>query len=153
MAALKPVPSVAVSDAKADQKVRRVGPHSRPHTLAKLDRRTRESRAMEALREALIAHVGGTPSAVEAALIERCVTLALYVSLFDRKAFANGGLSERDAQQYLAYHNTLTRSLARLGLKGAPAPVPTLEDYMAKKRAREATEAAQAGAGGTRSDR
>ena len=49
----------------------RIGPYSRPHRLAKLDGRTREATVLRETREALIAHIGGQPSAVQAALIER----------------------------------------------------------------------------------
>ena len=41
-----------------------IGPHSRPHMLAKIDGRTKESRLMAAARAELTAHVGGNPNNV-----------------------------------------------------------------------------------------
>ena len=40
-----------------------IGPYSRPHNLMKVDGRTMEARLIRETREALIAHVGGAPSA------------------------------------------------------------------------------------------
>ena len=61
--------------------LRQIGPYSRPHRLAKLDGRTREAALMRDTRARLIAHVGGSPSAVELALIERAAQLTLKVVL------------------------------------------------------------------------
>jgi hypothetical protein len=106
-----------------------IGPHSRPHRLAKPDGRTREARYMRGVRDGLVRHVG-SPSAVEAQLIERAAMLSLHVALFDRRAIANGGLSARDAREYLALHNSLVRTLARLGLKGAAQRPPSLAERL-----------------------
>ena len=103
----------------------RLGPHSRPGSLAKLDRRTREARLLEATGAALVAHLGGSPSAVERALIDRIALLTLHVSMFDRRALAAGSLSERDSRAYLAYSNSLSRALARLGIKSRRPPLRT----------------------------
>jgi hypothetical protein len=48
-----------------------LGPRSRPHMLAKLDKRTKEGKALAELRDELTRHVGGAPSAVQRVLIER----------------------------------------------------------------------------------
>ncbi len=117
---------------------RQLGPNSRPHVLAKLDRRTREARLMEETRSRLIKHLGGTPTPVEAAIVDRCALLTLYVAIFDRRTLETGrGLSDRDARQYLAYSNALARHLRLLGLKSAPPPAPSLRDYLAEKDASE----------------
>lgn len=110
-----------------------VGPYSRPGSLGKLDGRSREARLMTAVRADLIAHLGGSPSPVELRLIDRAALLSLHIALFDRRALASGApLSERDSRAYLAYSNSLTRLLARLGIKGAAPPPPSLAETTAK---------------------
>ena len=49
--------------------------HTAPVALAKLDQRTKEARLMRETRAELAAHVGGKPSAVQAAMIERACQL------------------------------------------------------------------------------
>jgi hypothetical protein len=119
----------------ASEKVRQIGPHSRPHRLLKLDGRTREATLLREARDQLIEHVGGAPSAVQLRLIERAALLTLHVAMFDARALAGNGLSERDGRQYLAYSNSLARALAQLGLKPSVAPVPTLAEVLAAGRA------------------
>jgi hypothetical protein len=53
----------------------RIHPRYRPVALAKLDQRTKEARLMRETRAELVAHVGGKPSAVQAAMIERACQL------------------------------------------------------------------------------
>jgi len=110
-----------------------LGPHSRPARLAKVDGRTKEARLMQAVRADLIAHLGGSPSAVQNRLIDRAALLSLHIELFDRRALESGGpLTERDSRSYLAYSNSLTRLLARLGIKGAKPAPPTIADVAAE---------------------
>jgi hypothetical protein len=102
-----------------------VGPYTRAPSLLRLDGRRREVKLLRQTRAELLGHVGPHPSATQRALVEVAVNLTLYVRLFDSKALAAGGLSERDGRQYLAYSNSLTRALARLGLnKAAQEPNP-----------------------------
>ena len=81
-------------------------------------------------RKALVAHVGGKPSAVQRALIERASVLTLQVSLMDAKQ-ANGGLTERDGRQYLAWVNTLSRLMRQLGMMGVAQRPLTLAETRA----------------------
>ncbi len=90
-----------------------------------------------------------TPSAVEAALIERCAWLMLHVALLDRRAVEAGacGMNDHDAKQYLAFSNTVGRALAQLGVRGAGAKPPTLAEHLARRAAeRGAGDAAGAAA-------
>jgi hypothetical protein len=122
------------------EKARDIRPHSRPGTLAKLDQRTREARLLRETREKLIAHLGGKPSEVQRQMIERAAMLTLHVSLFDRRAIENGGLSERDRREYLAYSNSLERALRHLGIKAAAEQPPTLAEYLATRAEKAASE-------------
>lgn len=115
-------------------KVRDIGPYSRPHRLANLDGRTKEAALLRTMRAELTAHVGGKPSATQRCLIDRAAMLTLHVALFDARALAAGVLSERDGRQYLAYSNALGRTMRELGIKGAAAAQPRLADVLATGR-------------------
>jgi hypothetical protein len=91
-----------------------IGPYSRPPALARLDQRTREAKLLREATADLTAHVGGKPSAVQRRLIERAAMLALRLALMDAKE-PHGGLSERDAREYLCWNNAYVRTLAALG--------------------------------------
>jgi hypothetical protein len=58
---------------------------------------------------------------VQLALIERAATLTLHVEMFDKRAFANGGLDEKSSRVYLSYTNSLSRLLRALGVRAAAA--------------------------------
>ncbi len=114
--------------------VKKLGPYSRPNSLAKLDGRTREAKLMRETRAALIAHVGGNPSAVQAAMIEQAVQLKLRISTMDRKFAETGQQTEHDSRTYLAWAATYARVLARLGLDAVPVRQPTLAEVLASRR-------------------
>ena len=65
---------------------------------------------MRRMREDLTAHVGGSPSATQKALIERCATLSLHIELMDERRLKIGGqMTDHDSRQYLAWSNSLER--------------------------------------------
>ena len=111
-----------------------ITPYSGPARLAKMDGRSREARMVRDTRAELVAHVGGKPSAVQRALIERAAVLTLQVSLMDAKQ-ADGGLTERDGRQYLAWVNTLSRTLRQLGMTSAADRPRSLSDHIAARSA------------------
>jgi hypothetical protein len=108
-----------------------LSPHSPPHMLAKLDRRTRESRLLKAVRSDLTAHVGGKPSATQRALIERAARLSLYIEVMDRESIAAGTMTERNSRQYLAWVNALRLALRELGLKADEVPPDPMKAFRA----------------------
>jgi hypothetical protein len=113
--------------------VAQIGPYSRPHMLAKIDGRTKESRLMAAARAELTRHVGGSPSHVQRVLIERAARLMLYVEIMDRETLEAGTMSERNSRQYLAWSNSLRLTLRELGVKAAPTEKPPdLRDILAE---------------------
>ena len=109
----------------------KIGPYSRPSTLAKLDGRTREARLLAEVRADLTAHLGGSPSATQRRMVERASWLSLWVAQLDAKAVEGGGLTDHDHRTYLAWSSALTRTLRQLGLKAAPPPRRTLADHLA----------------------
>lgn len=96
------------------------------------DGRTREARLMRETREALTAHVGGMPSAPQRALIERATWLTLAVARLDAQMLAKGGLTDHASREYLAWSNTLTRTMRTLGLKAAQQRALTPSEAMAQ---------------------
>jgi len=102
----------------------KIGPYSRPHSLAKISGRTREGRLMRDTRAALVTHLGGKPSVTEAMLIERVVNLQLRIAAMDRKFAETGEMTEHDTRTYLAWSNAVSHLIRDLGLKpGGGAPI------------------------------
>lgn len=99
-------------------------------TLAKCDGRTREGRLARQARADLTAHVGGRPSAVQRVLIDRAVQLTLHVARLDIRLAERGEMSEHAAREYLAWSNTLTRTLRELGLRPAAERAPSLAEHL-----------------------
>ena len=96
--------------------------------------RTAEGRRLREFRQGLIDHLGGRPSAVQMTLIDRATVLMHHLAHLDRRAEIEGGLSEHATRVFLAWQNTLTRTLQAIGLRPAAAPAgPSLSDYIATK--------------------
>lgn len=118
--------------------MKQISPRCGPDALAKRDGRTREAKLIRQVREELIAHVGGKPSATQRALIERAVNLSIRIAIMDERFAETGHQTELDSRTYLAWSNTLTRTIRSLGLKGPASRTPTLADYIAAKPESEA---------------
>ncbi len=110
---------------------RPLGPYSRPGPLANIDGRRREAGLLRHIRDELTSHVGGKPSATERALIERAAWLTLHVAQLDASIMAAGAMTEHSSRIYLAWSNSLSRTLRDLGLKAAAAPPQTFDDLVA----------------------
>jgi hypothetical protein len=115
---------------------KRVGPYSRGLHRAAIgqcvDGRSREGRFLRAYEAMLSRHVGNGASSVQRALITRAARLALYVEMMDERALSQGGMSERDSATYLAWSNSLRRTLVALGIEGAAERPPSLADVTAQ---------------------
>jgi hypothetical protein len=105
----------------------KLGAYSQEIVLARPDGRSKEARLLQQVRRELLSHIGGNPSAPQTALIERAAMLQLRVATLDSKIL-EGTFSEYDAKVYLAFSNSLCRTLAALGLKPAASKAPTLGD-------------------------
>jgi hypothetical protein len=79
---------------------------------------------MRETRAELAAHVGGRPTAVQSALIERAAQLSLRIAAMDRRFAELGKQTDHDSRTYLAWSNSLTRTLAQLGVAGAVEKPP-----------------------------
>jgi hypothetical protein len=113
----------------------KIGPYSRPHTIAKLDGRTKEARLMRAVRRELTAHVGGAPSATEMMMIEQAAQLRLHLALIDRKVAEGREMTPHDSRQYLAWSNALSRLLRHLGPRRSKTSARRLADHLAERAA------------------
>jgi hypothetical protein len=96
-----------------------------------IDGRTRVARLMRETRAALIAHVGGEPSATQRALIERVVWLIVKCCQIDGKILA-GANTEYDGNSYLAWSNAQRRALRDLGMEPTAVRAPSLADVLSQ---------------------
>lgn len=97
---------------------------------------------MRGTRAALIAHLGGRPSVVQQTLIERACQLQIRLAMMDRAFAASGVQSDHDSRTYLAWSNSLTRTMRELGVKGVAERQPNLKDYLAGRAAQAGDAAA-----------
>lgn len=123
---------------RAEQKIRQIGPFSRPLALVKLDGRTREAMLMRAVREDLIAHVGGRPTAAQAMLIERAVILALKCAQLDAQIIEGGRMSLHATNHAIAWQNAFRRTIVALGVEPTAAPqldpIAVLNAHLTRER-------------------
>lgn len=81
------------------------------------------------VRADLTAHVGGNPTAVQRALIERAAILTLRVKQLDAKIIAGEALTLHDSNFLIAWNNALRRTLVALGVEATSTQAqPTLAD-------------------------
>ena len=121
----------------------KLGAYSKEIVLARPDGRTKEARLLQHARQALIQHLGGEArlSAPQRTLVERAAMLQLRCAVLDGKIL-DGTFSEYDAKTYLAFSNSLTRTIAALGLEPTATRVPSLAEVMAEATAARRGEAA-----------
>ena len=131
---LEPLKTVAPASAIPNKKK----PHrdKRGNLLVLPSGRMAEGRRLREFRADLIAHCGGRPSAVQQTLIDRATVLQHQLTTYDRRAKADGGLSDHATRVYLAWQNTLTRTLLAIGLDARHARAPTPQEALATVRAR-----------------
>jgi hypothetical protein len=114
-----------------------IRPYSRPGVLAKLDQRTKEARFVRELRDELLVHIGGRPSATQRALIEQLVQIRLRLAVMDRRFAATGAQTDHDSRTYLAWANSYARLLRQLGFAAPKEHAQSLTGYLAAKAASE----------------
>jgi hypothetical protein len=116
------------------QRVRQVSAFSRPHTLRKLDQRTREAKYLRDTVAELTRHVGGNPSAPQRLLIQRAAILSLRLAQLDNDA----ALSEHAMRLAACWQNHLRLILREIGIKPAAeadgAKAQPLDDVLADIR-------------------
>jgi hypothetical protein len=116
-----------------------IGPYSRAlhrGAAGPLNGNSREAKFMKAYEAMLVEHVGGSPSAVQRALITRATRLACHLELWDARTLPEGGaFTATGHNHYLAWNNALVRTLARLGLEPQAAKPPSIYDLFPEQAA------------------
>jgi hypothetical protein len=104
-------------------------------------------RAAKTLRDALVAHCGGRPSATQEAMIDQAAELKLRLAVMDADYLRTSHRSAHASRDYLAWSNSLVRLLRQLGLQGAAERPPSLAEILARPVMRAATPATPRDAG------
>jgi hypothetical protein len=114
-----------------------LGPYSRSLDRGAIgtfiDGRSREGKFLRRYERMLIQHFGGSPSAVQKAMISRAARCALHLELMDERSLRDGHVfGTHDHNYYISWSNALARLLARLGIGPAEEPqqTQTLEDIL-----------------------
>jgi hypothetical protein len=118
--------------------LRRIGAYSRYIALGSIDGRRREAKAMREVVAELTRHVGGRPSSVQKLLIDRAAKLHLRLLIMDAATEPGGGMSEKNAREYLCWSNAYTRTLGLLGLRATEARPESLAEVLASREERMA---------------
>src|SRR4029077_10046890 len=102
--------------------------------------RSRLGRYLRALRIQLADHAApdGRLSIVQKQLIELLITAAHQLALFEERLASEGRLTAHERREHSAVRGRYERTIARLGLKAAPAKPtgPTMADLRAAAQQR-----------------
>jgi len=82
----------------------------------------------------MLAHIGGTASFTQMAVIDRAAVLSLRIALMEAQTSSAGEMTEKNSREYLCWCNAYCRLMGQLGLQAAPAhpnPAQTLNDVVA----------------------
>ncbi len=114
----------------------KIGPYSRPASMAKIDGRSADGRFLRRVRAELAQHVGGKPSATQYALIDRIAWLRLRIAAMDGNTALAKPMTEHDSRTYLAWVGTLDRLMRGLGPEAPQlgAKPATLAGYLAAQQ-------------------
>lgn len=113
----------------------RMGPYSRPHALTMIDGRCRAARVMRDFAKELEAHLGGTPTPAQQALIrEASLKNARLAMLADQILDSTSIDFDCATRTYLAWSNSLRRDLEVLGLKAPEKQAPKLAEFLSVKK-------------------
>jgi hypothetical protein len=95
-----------------------------------VDRRTSIGKAVGNLRVQLTEHIGGHPSVTQRHLIEICCQLQLRLLTMDYAFAEEGEITLLDSRVYLAWTNTLVRTLRALGLARPAKTGPSIDEIV-----------------------
>ena len=96
---------------------------------------TREAELYRRVVRDLTRQIGGRPTTAQELLIARIAWLCVHIAHIDARALAGGEMSNHARREYLAWSNTLTRTLVVLGFQASPPPPANLADYLAARAA------------------
>ena len=111
----------------------KIGPHSQRHVLMKLDGRGKVARRMRAIRDELVAAVGG-PDAIspqQRMLIDGIARRSIRCDMIWQQMLVDpAGVSAEAERRFNWHDNALQRGLKELGLERSSPPTPNLKDYI-----------------------
>jgi hypothetical protein len=113
----------------------KLGAFSREVVLGRPDWRSKEGRLWSQVYRRLRDELGGKLTPRQELLVLRASNLHLRLAVFDRK-FEEGTFSEYDSKVYLAFNNSLVRTLAVLGLETGALPAKPLRFRTEQQRER-----------------
>jgi hypothetical protein len=90
-----------------------------------VDGRSRAAKALRRFRAELIAHVGGSPSTIQQALINSACQVRLRLLALDQSFATHGTMTETDSRHYRGWTQTYHAALRDLGMEAAPPPKDT----------------------------
>jgi hypothetical protein len=106
------------------------GPFSRALRKGAIDQRSREGRFLATARHHMAEHIGGNPTIAQRVLIDRIAWLMLHCHLLDQRIVSGTAWGEHDRKCYLAFSNSLIRSLREIGLEASAGREPTLAEVL-----------------------
>lgn len=115
----------------------KIGPYSRPASMAKIDGRSADGRFLRRVRAEMALHCGGKPSATQHALIDRIAWLRLRIAAMDGNTALAKPMTEHDSRTYLAWVGTMSRLMRELG-PAVPLPDDKPRDLKAFLAQRQA---------------
>jgi hypothetical protein len=109
---------------------RSTGPFSRAFRKGAIDQRSWEGRFLATARHHMAEHIGGNPTIAQRVLIDRIAWLMLHCHLLDQRIASGSAWGENDRKCYLAFSNSLIRSLREIGLEASAGREPTLAEAL-----------------------
>jgi hypothetical protein len=106
------------------------GPFSRALRKGAIDQRSWEGRFLATARHHMTEHIGGNPTIAQRVLIGRVAWLMLHCHLLDQRIASGAAWGENDRKCYLAFSNSLIRSLREIGLEASAGREPTLAEVL-----------------------
>ena len=106
------------------------GPFSRALRKGAIDQRSWQGRFLVTARHNMMEHIGGNPTIAQRVLIDRIAWLMLHCHLLDQRVVAGTAWGEHDRKCYLAFSNSLIRSLREIGLQASAGREPTLAEVL-----------------------
>jgi hypothetical protein len=101
------------------------GPFSRAFRKGAIDQRSRAT-----ARHHMTEHMGGNPTIAQRVLIDRIAWLMLHCHLLDQRVVSGTAWGENDRKCYLAFSNSLVRSLREIGFEASAGREPTLAEVL-----------------------
>jgi hypothetical protein len=95
-----------------------------------IDQRSWQGRYLATARHHMMEHIGGKPTIAQHVLIDRIAWLMLHCHLLDQRIVSGAAWGENDRKCYLAFPNSLVRSLREIGVEASAGREPNLAEVL-----------------------